>query len=153
MNKFILFLFITLSAQNLAFCFSQNSFEDSTEIGKYIADKKYGFVTAKVLTIKKGEYYLNRWHNFTSQECFIIKIKVTDKLTSKFRKGQILKIATEGASNNGFTFKYGEEYFITYFVHPAKINGKYKTLPWTDKEMPTKLLQEALYEIKQVKGL
>jgi hypothetical protein len=153
MNKFILFLFITLSAQNVAFCFNPYRFKDSTEIGKYIADKRYGFVTAKILTIKKSNYYLNRWHNFTSQECFIIKIKVTDKLTSEFRKGQILKIATEGASNNGFTFKCGEEYFITYFVHPAKINGKYKEFPWTDTEMPTKLLKEALYEIKQIKGL
>jgi hypothetical protein len=131
---------------------SYHQLEDSSRIEKYLRDSSCFFVTAEIVSIKRAKYYLNRWHNFTEKEFYLVKIKVIDNLTSGLRKGQILTIGTDVPNDNGFVFDRNSNYFITCKrLYPKlKVNGKYKSFIWTDKEMTTKLLSDAESEIEKV---
>jgi hypothetical protein len=127
--------------------------KDSSEIKKYLINSSYHFVAGEVISIKKGKYYLGRWHNFTEEECFLIKIKVIDPLTSKFHKGQKRLIVANGVFRKAFIFKQKEKYLICYKVIDAKVNGKYKSFPWTWEGLPTKKLDNAESEIEKIKTI
>jgi hypothetical protein len=150
----ILTFFLTIALNSFGETF-QNKLVDSSRIENYLKDSSYFFVTGEIVDIKKEKYYLNRWHNFTEKEFYIIKVRIIDKLTSGHCNGQILIIATDALNNNGFEFKNNVNYFITCkrLYTKIKVKGKYKSFPWTDKNLPTKKLSDAESEIEKIKNL